>query len=449
MARYERGYERGERLGELLRRILADELARIADEELEFVTITGVKTDRELSVATVYFSTLHLDPDEESVAAEVLAGYRRRFGEAVRSESRLKRVPRLVFSPDSSMHSGARIEAILRGMEAAPPPAGRVSAHVEPNTPSKARDTSWPETSVPAAEPSVEEPSTVNPLGGFAVVDKAAGCTSHDVVARARKLLGVRRVGHAGTLDPDATGVLILGFGKATRLLRFVTALGKEYEAEVVLGAQTTTGDASGEVTQTWDMSRLGRTAASEAARGLLGETSQTPPMVSALKVDGRRLHNLAREGLTVERQPRKVRVSRFDVLDFEAGERPLARIQVACGSGTYVRTLAEDWGRSLGGGAHLRSLRRTAVGSFTVNDGRPVDSLELLPPAVGLRDYPSVSVDDEQARLVSFGRFLPVELAAEGDGPYAVHNSQGDLLAVYERSGNLLKPAVVLASAG
>lgn len=443
MARYERGYARGERLAELLRRILADELIRIGDETLELVAITGVKTDRDLNFATVYFSTLNLDPGEESEIAETLAAYRRRFGEAIGSESRLRRVPRLSFSPDPAMHSGARVEAVLRGMGEGGSPQ-----------PLDAGDPAAPPQQGPEQVEAVEAPPADGgivrevPKDGFAVVDKEAGCTSHDVVVKARQLLGTRRVGHSGTLDPDATGVLVLGFGKATRLLRFLTDLGKEYEASVLFGVQTTTGDASGELCGQWDMSALGREEASESAGKFIGQISQVPPMVSALKVEGKRLHELAREGRTVERKARTVSVSRFDVLDFEPGERPQARIQVACSSGTYIRTLAEDWGKSLGGGAHLLSLRRTAVGSFSIAEGRPLDSLELLPPAEGLRDYPAIRVDEETARKVSHGRHLPAELApVRSKSPFAVLSSDGELLAVYELIEGRLKPAVVLAA--
>ena len=226
---------------------------------------------------------------------------------------------------------------------------------------------------------------------GFSVVDKQSGWTSHDVVARARKVLGERRVGHAGTLDPDATGVLLLGVGRATRLLRFLTALPKTYTGEVVFGRETSTLDSSGETTATHDMTlTLAEVAA--AAATLTGPIMQVPPMVSALKVDGRRLHELAREGIEVEREPRPVTVYRFDV---ESTPDPLVyRIEVECSAGTYVRSLAADLGHALGGGAHLRALRRTRIGSFGEDEAHPVDALVLRPAAVALRDLSSTSVD-------------------------------------------------------
>ena len=265
---------------------------------------------------------------------------------------------------------------------------------------------------------------------GLVVVDKAAGWTSHDVVARVRRVFGQRRVGHAGTLDPGATGVLLVGLGRATRLLRFVAALPKSYAGEVVLGVATSTLDDAGEVTGRWDMSGVGLAHARAAAAGFVGEIDQVPPMVSALHVGGRRLHELARAGVEVERAPRRVDIHRFDV---DPGPEPgILRIEVDCSSGTYVRSLAADLGAALGGGAHLRRLRRTAVGSFTARAAVAVDDLSpaaVLPPAAALRDYPSVVVGGAAADDVAHGRRLP-DLA--DDGPTAVVDDAGTLLAVY-----------------
>ena len=218
-------------------------------------------------------------------------------------------------------------------------------------------------------------PPTVH---GLAVVDKPAGVTSHDVVAMLRRRLGERRVGHAGTLDPDATGVLLVGVGNVTRLLRFLTALGKTYTAEVVFGTETHTLDAAGEVTATHDMAGLTEQQVRDAVRlHLTGPIMQVPPMVSALKVDGRRLHELAREGVEVEREARPVTVHRFDV--WPTADPLVYRIEVVCSSGTYIRSLAADLGRLVGGGAHLRALRRTACGSFDETQAASPDDAELL----------------------------------------------------------------------
>jgi tRNA pseudouridine55 synthase len=277
---------------------------------------------------------------------------------------------------------------------------------------------------------------------GLAVIDKAAGMTSHDVVGLCRRHFGERRVGHAGTLDPDATGILLVGVGNVTRLLRFLTALGKTYTADVVLGIETNTLDASGTVTATHDMSAVGLDQVRDVVRHqLTGPIMQVPPMVSALKVDGRRLHELAREGIEVERAARPVTVHRFDI---DATDDPLVyRIDVSCSSGTYVRTLAADLGHLLGGGAHLRDLRRTACGSFDESQASAPEQACLLSPIEAMRDYPAVAVDDDQVVMVRNGRSLP---AWDGDGPWAVCNPAGELLAMYERvDERRAKPAVVL----
>jgi tRNA pseudouridine55 synthase len=282
---------------------------------------------------------------------------------------------------------------------------------------------------------------------GLAVVDKAAGWTSHDVVARCRRLVGQRRVGHAGTLDPSATGVLLVGLGRVTRLLRFLSALPKTYAGEVVLGPETDTLDDEGEVTSMHDMAGVTVEDVRAAATALVGDIDQVPPMVSAVKVGGRRLYELARKGEEVERSLRRVTVGRFEV---EPGPTPgVVRIEVDCSSGTYVRSLAADLGRALGGGAHLRHLRRLAVGSFTVAEARSLEALEVRSPAEAMRDYSRVTVPDPVARDVGHGRPLPRSAAGlDGPGPWALLDGSGGLLAVYEGAdGGLAAPAVVLAA--
>jgi len=286
-------------------------------------------------------------------------------------------------------------------------------------------------------------PGPVGP-DGIAVIDKAAEWTSHDVVAKARGVLGTRKVGHSGTLDPDATGVLVLGVGRATRLLRFITTLPKSYTARIVLGTETSTLDASGEITAVHDMSLIGTDDVRRAAAGLVGELQQIPPMVSAVRVGGRRLYEIAREGGEVDRAPRPVTVHHFEVA--ATADPAVYEASVSCSSGTYVRALAADLGTALGGGAHLRDLRRVAVGSFTVDEARPVDGLQLLPAAVGLRDLPGVIVDEGTAVDVGHGKVLDRDrLAASGEGPWPVHGPDGTLIAVYEDHQGRVKPAVVL----
>jgi tRNA pseudouridine55 synthase len=291
-------------------------------------------------------------------------------------------------------------------------------------------------------------PAGPDQVTGLVVVDKEAGWTSHDVVARCRRIFGQRRVGHAGTLDPDATGVLLVGLGRATRLMRFLTPLPKSYEGEVVLGSATSTLDASGEVTGTWGMDDVSLAQVRAAATALTGSIAQIPPMVSAVKVGGRRLHALAREGIEVERSARPVTVYRFDV---SPGLTPgVFRIEVECSSGTYVRVLAADLGVALGGGAHLRNLRRTRIGSFSVEDARLVDELTaavVLTPAQALRDLDQVVVGTDVQRDVARGLALDrVPLGVTGEGPWGLVDAGHRLLAVYEATEtDRIRPAVVI----
>jgi len=291
---------------------------------------------------------------------------------------------------------------------------------------------------------------------GLVVVDKPAGCTSHDVVARLRRVYGQRRIGHAGTLDPDATGVLLVGLGRATRLLRFLQDTSKTYRATIVFGVATDTLDASGAVLDRVTM-KLTRAEVAAATERFVGEIDQVPPMVSAIKIGGRRLHELARQGVEVERPPRRVRVDRFAVDGFTDGPYPEAAVSVDCSSGTYIRSLAADLGSALGGFAHLRDLRRLRVGAFDDTDAHPLEAIEadpssvVLTPAAALRGMAQVAVAGEAARAVAHGAvFAPPALpdACTDAGPFAIVDDDGALLAVYERRGAALKPAVVIASA-
>ena len=289
-------------------------------------------------------------------------------------------------------------------------------------------------------------------VDGLAVVDKPAGMTSHDVVGRCRRIFGQRKVGHAGTLDPDATGVLLVGLGRATRLMQFMSGLAKSYRSEVVLGVATSTLDASGDEVGRWDMGAVTLEQAREAAARLTGDIQQIPPMVSAIKVAGRRLHELARAGVQVERAPRPVTVHRFEV-ERVLAPGPVLEISVDCSSGTYIRVLGSDLGEALGGGAHLRSLRRTAVGPWTVDNAVPLEGLDaaaVRPLADCLPWLASVKVDQETAGQVANGRVLPrsaLGVEPGAPGPWSVIGPDGDLLAVYrEHRGETAKPAVVVA---
>ena len=278
-------------------------------------------------------------------------------------------------------------------------------------------------------------------LHGLVIVDKPAGITSHDVVSQLRKRLGERRIGHAGTLDPDATGVLLVGVGYVTRLMKYLSGLDKRYTAEVVMGVETSTLDDSGEVTKRHDMGGVTLEDVRAAAAGLTGEIMQVPPMVSALKVDGRRLHELAREGIEVERAARPVTVHHFSIEP--TGDPLVFFIDVNVSSGTYVRSLAADLGAALGGGAHLRRLRRHSIGPFDESEAAPIDTASLLPAIEALRNVVKVAIDEEIAAKVAHGRRLA---RFAGEGPWALVDVHGALIGVYEASGDEAIPAVVLA---
>lgn len=287
---------------------------------------------------------------------------------------------------------------------------------------------------------------------GFLVVDKAGGMTSHDVVARVRRVTGVRKVGHAGTLDPMATGVVVVAIGRVTRLIRFIQDLPKEYTAVARFGVATDSLDADGAVLSSEPMDISAADIQAVIPR-FVGTIEQLPPMVSALKVGGERLYEIARRGETVERESRLVVVHEMELTDFTPGAYPEASLRVVCGKGTYVRSLADDVARALGGRAHLIGLRRLAVGSMTTARALPVDRLDdyedhMLRPADALADLMSVAVDRDTAAGVSHGaRFGTGPLAQVPEGtPVAVLDESGDVIAVYSRSGRQSRPEVVLA---
>jgi tRNA pseudouridine55 synthase len=286
---------------------------------------------------------------------------------------------------------------------------------------------------------------------GLVVVDKPGGWTSHDVVAKLRKVFGQKRVGHAGTLDPDATGVLLVGLGRVTRLMRYLQETTKVYRGTIAFGVATDTLDAAGVVLE-WRAMPVSEADVRAATRRFLGEIQQIPPMVSARKVGGRRLHELAREGKEVEREARTVRIDRFDVEAFTPGPYPDAEVVVQCSSGTYIRSLALDVGAALGGPAHLSALRRLRVGSFAIEESHPLEAIaaepgaSVLTPAEAMRGLERGVVDADSARAVAHGSVFPSPpFAVEGPGPYAVVDETGALLAVYEQRGAGVKPAVVL----
>jgi len=287
---------------------------------------------------------------------------------------------------------------------------------------------------------------------GFLLVDKPAGWTSHDVVAKCRGLLGQKKVGHAGTLDPMATGLLVLGLGRATRLLRYIQEGTKHYDATVAFGIATDTLDADGAILERTPMG-FTRSDLVAAAQRFVGDIRQVPPMVSAIKVDGRRLYELAREGREVEREARSVRIESIEVGDVGPGPYPEAEVSIRCGSGTYVRSLADDIARALGGRAHLTALRRTAIEPHLVDDARTIEQLSgdvhaaVIDMAAGLQHLPAVTVDGAQEVGVGNGVvFAAQSLGADRPGSWRVLDAGGRLLAVYRVDDRKATPEVVVA---
>lgn len=281
---------------------------------------------------------------------------------------------------------------------------------------------------------------------GLVVVDKPAGITSHTVVSRVRRLAGTRKVGHAGTLDPMATGVLLLGTNRATRLLGHLMLTRKAYDATVVLGVSTTTDDAEGEVTASTSAAHLEEAPVREALRAFVGDIEQVPTAVSAIKVDGKRAYARVRAGEEVVLKARPVTIDAIDVHRVEVvGETTEVDLTVRCSSGTYIRAIARDLGAALGVGGHLSALRRTAVGEFDLSRARTLDQLEeqfeLVPIAEAARaTFRTVDLSDSDAAAVRVGRRLGLEL----EELTAVFSPEGEFLALYEPHETGAKPVAV-----
>ncbi|MCY7402816.1 MAG: tRNA pseudouridine(55) synthase TruB [Nocardioides sp.] len=283
---------------------------------------------------------------------------------------------------------------------------------------------------------------------GLVVVDKSPGMTSHDVVARVRRLAGTRKVGHAGTLDPMATGVLVLGVERATRLLGHLMLTEKAYDATVRLGVSTSTDDAEGEVTSSTTASHLRPEDVEAELGGQVGEIMQVPTAVSAIKVDGKRAYQRVRDGEQVELKARPVTIHSLEVFDQRVvGDWIDIDISVSCSSGTYIRAIARDAGAALGVGGHLTALRRTAVGPFDLPLAHTLEELAdgfaLLPIAQAARaSFASVDLGEEQAAHVRFGRSL--DLTLDGLGPHALFAPGGEFLALYEPVEGVARPLAV-----
>jgi tRNA pseudouridine55 synthase len=287
---------------------------------------------------------------------------------------------------------------------------------------------------------------------GFLVVDKAPGMTSHDVVAIGRRALNTRKVGHAGTLDPMATGVLVLGFNNGTRLLQYITDGDKSYTATIVLGASTTTDDHEGEITATADASKVSDEDIKRILGAMIGEIMQRPTNVSAIKVDGKRAYDRARSGEEFELPARKVTISQLDILDIRHKEATtLVDIAVTCSAGTYIRAIARDLGAELKVGGHLNVLRRTRVAGFTLDQSVGIDQLKggnfstLDLADVARATFPVRELDLEEVNELSFGRPLSPN---EADEIYAALSPDNRLIALLKNSIDKAKPVAVFAAA-
>lgn len=291
-------------------------------------------------------------------------------------------------------------------------------------------------------------------MDGVLNIYKPSGPTSHDIVDEVRRLFGQKRVGHAGTLDPMATGVLVICLGKATRIVEYLMGAEKEYRARLILGISTDSQDSTGEIVSESDASFVTREALENAAARFVGEIEQVPPMVSAIRHEGKRLYKIAREGKIVERKPRRVSVYSIKVVDFVPGPRAEAELVVSCGSGTYIRTLCADIGDALGCGGHMSGLERTRVGGFRVEDSvtlkgltdADVEHRESAVTRIGdaLSDMPAVNVGEEDANRIIHGLFVAAD-GVELGRDVRLLNLQGDLLAVGVAHDGHVRPRKVL----
>lgn len=290
------------------------------------------------------------------------------------------------------------------------------------------------------------------PAPGIVVVDKPGGMTSHDVVGRCRRIFGTRKVGHAGTLDPMATGVLVIGIERATKILGLLTATSKAYAATIRLGRSTTTDDAEGEVLQDISTADISDEQIRAGIADLRGEIAQRPSAVSAVKIGGKRAYQLAREGQDVQLAERTVRIDRFDVCEIRrAGSYVDVDVEVDCSSGTYIRALARDLGAALGVGGHLTALRRTRVGGYGLEQARTLEQLAERPQLSYTLDeacllaFPRRDITDAEADDASHGRPLS---AAGLEGVYAATDSGGRVIALLEDKGSRTKSVVVIRPA-
>ncbi len=284
-------------------------------------------------------------------------------------------------------------------------------------------------------------------ISGILNINKGEGLTSHDVVGKLRRILGLRRIGHTGTLDPGATGVLVVCVGQATRIAQYLEAMEKSYVAELVLGTTTTTEDRDGEILQTKPVAVTEKQLEAALSK-FRGPIQQLPPMYSAVHHKGRRLYELAREGQVVAREPREVTIHKLELEEFQS---PVAKIHVECSKGTYIRTLCADLGAELGTGGHMGKLVRTGVGQFSLDDAVSIEAVEiaknegklekfLIPMGQGLASWPVVQVEEEGARTVANGGKIP----GASVGMVRIEDRAGTLLALARCEDGICQPVRV-----
>lgn len=287
---------------------------------------------------------------------------------------------------------------------------------------------------------------------GFLNIDKPAGMTSHDVVARIRRLSQQKRVGHGGTLDPAATGVLPVALGEATRLVSYLVEGRKGYRATIELGRSTTTDDAEGSTVVQRPVPALSPAELELALRPFVGTIQQVPPMYSAIQVAGQRMYDLARQGQTVDLAPREVEIERIALLEWQS---PLLTLEIVCGKGTYIRAVARDLGLALGCGAHLAGLRRTQVGPLLLDTAVPLAALladptllrtHLLPPEMAVADWPRADCDEADTRRIRNGLPIVLDSSVGAAGLVRAHGSEGQLLALLRHEDGLWRPFRVFA---
>ena len=278
-------------------------------------------------------------------------------------------------------------------------------------------------------------------IDGFVIIDKPAGITSHDVVAKLRKVIGTRQIGHAGTLDPMATGVLVLGINNGTKFLQYIVSGKKRYQATIRLGEIRTTDDKDGEIIETKSVKNLNIETLKKELNSFLGEIDQVPSSVSAIKVDGKRAYQRVREGEAVKLEARKVNIFNIEILDIRVGEFVDLDIDVQCSSGTYIRAIARDLGAKLGVGGHLTSLRRSEVEPFTLKDVTDLEKPTIKPLAHSLSGLmPIRNVSTEERREISFGR----KISFSDFSGVGIAQFDGEVIAIIENRDGGAQPLSV-----